>query len=306
MYDTRAGRGGAQSSTDTSARVRLRSCPDGPLGDFLRDITPPGAPALRLALDDPPCPLPLTAPWLATRQRHEKAAAENSDVSRLRHIYQARQGEDWALEAVDAIFEPTKPELRRALATWIATDARTAEGLPTLSPSPVSDALTLRLLLRHPRGALFPALQLAAAVRIDIHERLPFEPDLRILTERLEGRDATTARRHRRLATPGRRQYAELGVWPWTHAHDGVLPPDWRNDPAFIEPLNEWWQRSHTAAATAVLTHKRAWERYVAGGQQMGNTPPRNSRNRTARGWAQDRLPEPDTVPAAKLRNARP
>lgn len=258
--------------------MRLRSCPDGPLGDFLRDITPPGAPALRLPLDDPPCPLPLTAPWLGTRQRYEKAAAQSSDVvSRLRHTRRAGLGEDWALEAVDAIFKPATPELRRALATWIATDARTPEGLPTLSSPPPPSSLTLRMLCRSPRGTL-PALQLAAAVRIDIHERQHFEPDLRRLTEWLEKRDATTARRRRRLVTPGRCQYAELGVWPWTHAHDGVLPPEWRSDPAFIEPLNEWWQRSHTAAVTAVLTHKRAWERYVEGGQRVGKTPPGNGR----------------------------
>ncbi|MGI8594538.1 MAG: hypothetical protein ACR2ML_09300 [Solirubrobacteraceae bacterium] len=46
----------------------------------------------------------------------------------------------------------------------------------------------------------------------------------------------------------GRALHAALGSWPWTHAHDGRLPSDWRRREEFRAPFFTWHRRAYVDA----------------------------------------------------------
>jgi hypothetical protein len=52
------------------------------------------------------------------------------------------------------------------------------------------------------------------------------------------------ARNFRSYQKRGRHLLHQLGVWPWCHAADGVLPARWWTEAPFLEPLRAWHRQT--------------------------------------------------------------
>ncbi len=210
---------------DLKNSAKTLALPSRDLGDYLRQITPEGAPAMQFALwgFDGRYPLPLTAPhtpcpeWLRWELEH-----------RLTFKWIPLKRED-----IDRLVELLAPG--RSRPDW----------LPAYKPDarPVEDRQTLTgrrcTLVRYIAAAV--ACDLGAHPMSEVSEKAL---NLHDHETRGKGEPAKVVE-YRRY---GRRLLSLLGVWPWTHAESGKLLKRWQTDATFLAPLQVW--------------HERAWEEY--------------------------------------------
>lgn len=61
-----------------------------------------------------------------------------------------------------------------------------------------------------------------------------------IVSRPLDGEDRWRSRSADRIRRDGRQDWACLGAWPWAVFTEGVLRPNWRDDPKVARALAEW------------------------------------------------------------------
>ncbi len=205
---------------DPENSAKTLALPSGDLGDYLRQITPEGAPAMQFALwgFDGRYPLPLTAPhtpcpeWLRWELQNRIDAGgplEHKDIERLIELLApGRARPDW-LPAYTS-------------SAWPVEDRQT----------PTGRRCTL-------------ARYIAAAVAYDLGAHDLGEVSVKVLGLRDHDQRRNSgppkAVEYRRY---GRRLLAGLGAWPWAHAPRGKLLKRWRTDVTFLVPLQVWHERA--------------------------------------------------------------
>ena len=191
--------------------------PSGELSTFLRAITPPGAPALHLALwgvryGAELFPLPITNP-----SSHPRGDWFRTELERLM----------W--KGI-----PLRHKEIEQLVKWLGSGPSRPDGLPAYRPDIWSWDRHRTEQERH--GGT--ARRLAAAVARDLGDHSLVEVNAKVLGL---GGDPGHAREY---LPRGREWWSLLGVWPWTHAPLGKLPKRWRTDATFIDPLRAWHERA--------------------------------------------------------------
>jgi len=216
--------------------------PSGDLGPHLSAITLSGAPALSFPLARPdggiePYPLPLTRP------------TDLGPDDWLRHELAAMRFKGAAL----------RRKVVEQLVGMLTVGPSRADGLPYFrSDIPGWDRE------RSTRGRAEKIRRhLGVAVALDLGNNPPSLPngDLKVAS----------------ALRPARRFWAQLGVWPWTHAPRGKLPETWRTDDAFLVALLAWCERSRREIERELASCSRACAQ--RGSRDLAELPPERWRH---------------------------